>query len=160
MSFTYSFSFVPVSLETYGHTHNCINWKSIPLNRPLLPGSKWRWMWHPSGTQSGWRWRFVGNSREERVHDRTASANSPTLPRAVRWKTAESLPVLTHSRWVWQTPEMSIHHYSSYPFLLACKIDKHCLIVLWALLWILMNSAPDSGIAALFGLGTAAINTF
>lgn len=111
MSFTHSFSsFVPVSLETYGRTNNHIRWIPSPLTRPLLPGSKWRWTWHRSGTQSGWRWRFVGNSREERVRGRTASASSPTLPRAVKWKMAESLPVLTRSRWVWQTPVMFIHH--------------------------------------------------
>lgn len=124
MSFSYFFSpVVPVSSIVHKYNRICRihNW----LSRPHPSGSKWQWMWHRSGTQSGWRWRSAGNSREGRVHGRTASASSPTLPRAARWKTAELSLVLIHSRWVWQTCTRYIHHRPVLLFLVSpCSADQ------------------------------------
>lgn len=140
MSFSYFFSpVVPVSSIVHKYNYICRihNW----LSRPHLSGSKWQWMWHRSGTQSGWRWRSAGNSREGRVHGRTASASSPTLPRAARWKTAELSLVLIHSRWVWQTCTRYIHHRPVLLFLVSpCRADQCFLQKVFSPAWSL--SAP------------------
>lgn len=127
MSFIYSLSaLIPVLLEKHRHTHYSVCWIFPLFNRPLLAGLKWRWVWHQSGTQSGWRWRCVENSREELALDQTTNASLPTLPRAVKWKMAESLLALTHSRWVWQTPVTFIHHSSVFfPSFVTSSANKY-----------------------------------
>lgn len=126
MSSTYPFSlFVPVLLGTYSPTYSSFCLIADLPKRTLLLSLKWQWMWRRSGTQSGWHWRFVENSREEHVRDRTMNASSPTLPRAVKWKTAESLLVLTHSRWVWQTLVTFIHHSPWVSVSASCIVNLH-----------------------------------